>query len=168
MESSLLKTIGQIAAIGGISLGIILLLFKDAVQQQIIPLFKEKELGKIMMKNLRTGVWTIAVAGVAALVLGALAAQGESVIRRIYHLDRGYDQLEKKLQRLGARIERLKDEPQNMPQSLQFNGSADSNAAPLLKGPAWQRGHRVDTSAKNNLRERINPASPKDCSAGLF
>ncbi len=43
----------------------------------------------------------------AALVLAALAAQGQSEILRIYHLDRGYERLEKKLVALGARIERV-------------------------------------------------------------
>jgi UDP-N-acetylglucosamine 1-carboxyvinyltransferase len=42
----------------------------------------------------------------ACLVLAGLAATGETVVNRIYHLDRGYDHLEKKLQSLGARIER--------------------------------------------------------------
>jgi UDP-N-acetylglucosamine 1-carboxyvinyltransferase len=45
----------------------------------------------------------------AALVLAALAAQGETVIHRIYHLDRGYEKLEWKLQRLGADIRRESD-----------------------------------------------------------
>jgi UDP-N-acetylglucosamine 1-carboxyvinyltransferase len=49
----------------------------------------------------------------AALVLAALAADGESVIRRIYHLDRGYESLERKLNALGACIRRVEDEPQN-------------------------------------------------------
>lgn len=43
----------------------------------------------------------------ASLVLGALAAQGESVIDRIYHIDRGYEQIENKLSGLGALIHRL-------------------------------------------------------------
>ncbi len=46
----------------------------------------------------------------AALVIAALAAEGETVIRRIYHLDRGYEHLDKKLTQLGAVIERLQDE----------------------------------------------------------
>lgn len=54
----------------------------------------------------------------AALVLAALAAEGESVIRRIYHLDRGYDRLEEKLGALGARIQRVPDKPEFQPQSL--------------------------------------------------
>ncbi len=54
----------------------------------------------------------------AALVLAALSAQGESVIRRIYHLDRGYERLEEKLNALGADIRRVEDEPGNMPIAL--------------------------------------------------
>jgi UDP-N-acetylglucosamine 1-carboxyvinyltransferase len=42
----------------------------------------------------------------AALVLAALAATGETTIHRIYHLDRGYEQLEVKLQQLGANVGR--------------------------------------------------------------
>jgi UDP-N-acetylglucosamine 1-carboxyvinyltransferase len=45
----------------------------------------------------------------ACLVLAGLAATGETVVNRIYHLDRGYDHLEKKLKGLGARIERHTD-----------------------------------------------------------
>jgi UDP-N-acetylglucosamine 1-carboxyvinyltransferase len=45
----------------------------------------------------------------AALVLAALVAEGETRISRIYHLDRGYEQLEKKLQKLGANIERIQE-----------------------------------------------------------
>ena len=46
----------------------------------------------------------------ASLVLAALAAQGESRVSRIYHLDRGYERLDEKLRALGARIERTKEE----------------------------------------------------------
>ncbi|HUY88502.1 MAG TPA: UDP-N-acetylglucosamine 1-carboxyvinyltransferase [Pirellulales bacterium] len=42
----------------------------------------------------------------AALVLAGLAAEGETVVRRIYHLDRGYERLEGKLRRLQAQIAR--------------------------------------------------------------
>lgn len=54
----------------------------------------------------------------AALVLAALAAEGESVIRRIYHLDRGYERLEEKLCALGAHVRRIVDIPANVPRSL--------------------------------------------------
>ena len=42
----------------------------------------------------------------AALVLAGLAAEGETAVDRIYHLDRGYQRLDEKLNRLGAQIER--------------------------------------------------------------
>jgi UDP-N-acetylglucosamine 1-carboxyvinyltransferase len=45
----------------------------------------------------------------AALVLAALAAEGETRIARIYHLDRGHEKLEDKLRGLGARIERISE-----------------------------------------------------------
>ena len=43
----------------------------------------------------------------ACLVIGGLAAEGETVIDRIYHLDRGYEAIEQKLSGLGARIRRV-------------------------------------------------------------
>jgi UDP-N-acetylglucosamine 1-carboxyvinyltransferase len=46
----------------------------------------------------------------SALVLAGMVAEGETNIHRIYHLDRGYDNLEKKLQNVGANIKRLKEE----------------------------------------------------------
>ena len=42
----------------------------------------------------------------ASLVLAGLAAQGETVVNRVYHIDRGYDRIESKLAGIGARIER--------------------------------------------------------------
>jgi len=45
-----------------------------------------------------------------SLVLAGLAAQGETTVRRIYHLDRGYERLEEKLQLVGADIERVSDD----------------------------------------------------------
>jgi len=43
----------------------------------------------------------------AALVLGAMAAEGESVLDRVYHLDRGYERMEEKLRGVGAQIRRM-------------------------------------------------------------
>jgi UDP-N-acetylglucosamine 1-carboxyvinyltransferase len=42
-----------------------------------------------------------------SLVVAALMAEGETMINRVYHLDRGFEQLEQKLSRCGAQIERL-------------------------------------------------------------
>lgn len=53
---------------------------------------------KVMATDLRAS---------ASLVIAGLAAQGETLIERIYHLDRGYENMEHKLRQVGARIERL-------------------------------------------------------------
>ena len=52
----------------------------------------------VMVSDLRAG---------AALVLAGLAAKGQSEILRIYHLDRGYEKLDRKLRKIGARIKRI-------------------------------------------------------------
>jgi UDP-N-acetylglucosamine 1-carboxyvinyltransferase len=44
-----------------------------------------------------------------SLVLAGLAAQGETIVNRVYHLDRGYERVEGKLAACGAEIERIKD-----------------------------------------------------------
>jgi UDP-N-acetylglucosamine 1-carboxyvinyltransferase len=51
----------------------------------------------------------------AALVLAGLAAEGETHVRRIYHLDRGYENLEGKLRNLGAKLHRAEDESPEKP-----------------------------------------------------
>ena len=53
---------------------------------------------ELMSSDLRASV---------ALVLAALVAKGRSVINRIYHLDRGYEKIENKLRKIGARIRRI-------------------------------------------------------------
>jgi UDP-N-acetylglucosamine 1-carboxyvinyltransferase len=45
----------------------------------------------------------------SSLILAGLAAEGETIVNRVYHLDRGYERVEEKLAACGARIERLKD-----------------------------------------------------------
>jgi UDP-N-acetylglucosamine 1-carboxyvinyltransferase len=85
----------------------------------------------------------------AALVLAGLAASGTTVVRRIYHLDRGYERLESKLSRLGARILRTADEQANVPESLRL---AEERAPQVCKvdppepirGPKWFQQLRSD------------------------
>jgi UDP-N-acetylglucosamine 1-carboxyvinyltransferase len=60
---------------------------------------KQLQAAPVLMSDLRAG---------ASLVLAALAAQGKTEIRRIYHTDRGYENFEQKLQALGADIVRVK------------------------------------------------------------
>lgn len=49
----------------------------------------------------------------AALVLAGLTAEGATTVKRVYHLDRGYDRMDQKLRALGARIERIPDRPES-------------------------------------------------------
>jgi UDP-N-acetylglucosamine 1-carboxyvinyltransferase len=44
-----------------------------------------------------------------SLVIAGLAAEGQTVLNRVYHLDRGYERLVDKLSACGAQIERLKE-----------------------------------------------------------
>ena len=44
-----------------------------------------------------------------ALILAGLVAEGETIVNRVYHLDRGYEKLEEKLKAVGANIERIKE-----------------------------------------------------------
>ena len=53
---------------------------------------------ELMSSDLRASV---------ALVLAAIISKGQSVINRIYHLDRGYEKLENKLKKIGVNIKRL-------------------------------------------------------------
>eukprot|EP00998_Keelungia_sp_KM082_P013335 NODE_9827_length_504_cov_1.758621_g9804_i0.p1 GENE.NODE_9827_length_504_cov_1.758621_g9804_i0~~NODE_9827_length_504_cov_1.758621_g9804_i0.p1 ORF type:complete len:123 (-),score=11.52 NODE_9827_length_504_cov_1.758621_g9804_i0:52-420(-) len=54
---------------------------------------------EVMATDLRASV---------SMVLAGLAAEGETVINRVYHLDRGYERLEEKLAACGAQIERVR------------------------------------------------------------
>jgi UDP-N-acetylglucosamine 1-carboxyvinyltransferase len=56
---------------------------------------------KVMSTDLRAS---------ASLILAGLAAEGTTEVLRVYHLDRGYEQIEKKLASLGAEIERASGE----------------------------------------------------------
>lgn len=55
----------------------------------------------VMSSDLRGGM---------ALVIAALAAEGETIVKRIYHIDRGYYKLEERLKNLGADIERIRED----------------------------------------------------------
>ena len=97
----------------------------------------------------------------AALVLAALAAPGESVVRRIYHLDRGYEHLDEKLKLLGADVQRLEDRPEHMPDSLSLD-TVDSLVDPdslnlaepqELAGPNWLRRQVARESSAQSLRK---------------
>ena len=45
----------------------------------------------------------------AGLVLAGLAAEGETIVSRVYHLDRGYERLEEKLGAVGGQVQRVRE-----------------------------------------------------------
>ena len=45
----------------------------------------------------------------AILVIAGLAAKGKTQVNRVYHIDRGYENIDGKLRQLGARIERIEE-----------------------------------------------------------
>ena len=53
----------------------------------------------VQATDLRAGV---------SLILAGLVAEGETIVNRVYHVDRGFERLEEKLSRVGADIERQK------------------------------------------------------------
>ena len=69
--------------------------------QAVIQGVPKLKAAPIMASDLRAG---------AALTIAALAAEGETRLSRIYHIDRGYERFEERLRKLGASITRVKDE----------------------------------------------------------
>jgi UDP-N-acetylglucosamine 1-carboxyvinyltransferase len=65
----------------------------------IVTGHRELKGAPVMATDLRASV---------SLVLAGLAAEGETIVNRVYHLDRGFERIEEKLQACGADIERLK------------------------------------------------------------
>ena len=58
----------------------------------------------------RVALITGAAQGIGAALAKGLAAEGATTVRRLYHLDRGYERLEEKLQLVGADVERVGDD----------------------------------------------------------
>ncbi len=87
----------------------------------------------------------------AALVLAAMAADGETVIRRIYHLDRGYQQFEERLNLLGADIRRVNDCAEHVPRSLRLT----QPGPPLESVPVTRtvEGRQVRIDTGNSVTE---------------
>ncbi len=83
----------------------------------------------VMASDLRAG---------AALICAALAAHGKSQIRRIYHVERGYEDIEGKLRGLGARIERLPEHASDPGLEMVVfpDEEVSSDAIPVEQNPA--------------------------------
>jgi UDP-N-acetylglucosamine 1-carboxyvinyltransferase len=62
----------------------------------------------------------------ASLVLAGLVAKGETIIDRVYHIDRGYEKIEAKLRNVGADIERIRESvTASLPQASQPGMAAE-------------------------------------------
>ena len=67
MDASVLKVVGQVAGIGGLSLGVFLLLFREVIRKNIFPKLPAQEAYKLL--RLITGaVWSVAIVGILAWV----------------------------------------------------------------------------------------------------
>ena len=75
--------------------------FADVLEQAIVRGPVQLTGAEVMATDLRASM---------SLVIAGLAARGETTVRRLYHLDRGYERLEEKLQLVGADIERVGDD----------------------------------------------------------
>jgi len=111
------------------------------------------ELSRMGAKLVRQGA-TVVVSGVdrlvgapvmasdlrasAGLALAGLAAEGQTLIRRVYHLDRGYERLEVSLRQLGARIERIADP--DAPASSEPGAHATGSDADRTPNPSLALG----------------------------
>ena len=76
MEAQLLKTLGQIAGIGGIALGVFLLLFRDVIRRKIFPKLTRNQGYRVILLFMVL-TWSIALVGVAAWLKNPSAGPGE-------------------------------------------------------------------------------------------
>jgi len=79
----------------------------------------------------------------AALVLAGLAAEGETLVRRIHHLDRGYQRLEEKLARLGANIQRIAEHAPSHPATTKVPSLVPSPGRESRNQFAARLPHRI-------------------------
>jgi len=67
MDTELIKTVGQVAGIGGVALGVFLLLFRDLIRKQIFPMLAKRE-GYRLLRLIAVLIWSVALAGIGAWV----------------------------------------------------------------------------------------------------
>ena len=84
----------HVAALGWVFLLVI------GVGRHLLPLFLLSHAGEAGERRLRAS---------AALVIAGLAARGTTQVNRVYHIDRGYENIDGKLRQLGARLERIEE-----------------------------------------------------------
>lgn len=79
MEGELLTTLGQVAGIGGVSLGVVLFVFRDIIKKNIFPKFRDEKLGFRLLRYMVFAVWSLAVLGIGAWVFGVRSGEAATV-----------------------------------------------------------------------------------------
>ena len=79
MDSGLLQTVGKIAGIGGLSLGVMLLVFRDIIRKNIFPKFTDEKLGFRLLRLIIVAAWSVAILGIAAWTYGRAQAPPENM-----------------------------------------------------------------------------------------
>ena len=79
MDASLVGTLGQIAGIGGISLGVILILFRDIIRKNIFPKFTDEVLAYRLLRLVAVLARSAAIVGIGAWVTTSVLADTDSI-----------------------------------------------------------------------------------------
>ena len=74
MDGGLLQTLGKVAGIGGLSLGVLLLVFRDIIRKDVFPKFTNEELGFRLLRYIIFAAWSAALVGMGIWAFGLRAA----------------------------------------------------------------------------------------------
>jgi hypothetical protein len=73
VETQILKTVGQVAGIGGLALGVLLIVFRDIIRKRIFPKLPPAEAYRLL-RLITVAVWSVAIVGIVAWVYVARAS----------------------------------------------------------------------------------------------
>jgi hypothetical protein len=91
MDAELLKIVGQVAGIGGISLGVLLLVFRDVIRKKIFPRLTKKQAYKLLRFVLLL-TWLVALAGIGAWIwVSTYSVQSNVTVRTANDLRQEFD-----------------------------------------------------------------------------
>ncbi len=105
----------------------------------------------------------------ASLVIAGLVAEGETIVRRVYHLDRGYESIEQKLAGVGADVTRIALESRDRDQPLTIaipKGRIIKTLAPLFEKAGLDTAALLGDDRKPHPRERRRFAALPAAQAG--
>ena len=76
METEILRTVGEIAGIGGLALGVMLIVFREIIRKRIFPKLPPAEAYRLL-RLITVAVWSVAIVGIVAWVYIAHASTAE-------------------------------------------------------------------------------------------